>query len=214
MSATFEGEGDDSCYETVFTPDLDFGDLVVPVRTVWRHSENSKATKDGDYEIFYDIYGGIYDASLGLDCCCISGRGTDEMTFTVSMPEMPSDVYGEFEAPAALAVKVGEKSVSLSDGGGAQKATLKFAAKTGVVSGGFNLSYKDASGKSKTVKATYNGVVQLGFGNACGCSSNTQPFMSGFWVFGDKLSYPNAGGKAKTISVKRGAAAVIDAGID
>ena len=209
MSATFDGE-DDSCYETVFTPMLDFGDGEIPVRSVWRHSENNKATTDGDYEIAYEPYGGIYDASFGLNCCCIDGRGTDEMTLTISQPEMDSDVYGPFAALEPLSVKVGEKTMTLSAGGGTQKLTLKFDSKTGIVSGGFNLSYKDASGKAKTVKATYNGVVQLGFGNACGCSSNSQPFMSGFWTFADKLSYPVAGGKDKTIKVKRGASVKID----
>ena len=209
LSTEFDGD-DDSCYETVFAPELDFGDGLIPVRTVWRHSENSKETKDGDYEVAYDVYGGIYDASLGLDCCCIDGRGTDEMTLVVEMPAVPSDAYGVFDAVAPLRVKVGEKSISLLNGGGTQKATLKFDAKTGVVSGGFNLSYKDESGRDKTVKATYNGVVQLGFGDSCGCATNPQPFVNGFWVFGDKLSYINAASRKKTISVKRGAPAVID----
>ena len=132
------------------------------------------------------------------------------MTLSTSLPEMPSDVYGEFNALKPLAVTVGEKAMTLSAGGGAQKATLKFNSKTGVVSGGFNLAYADASGKAKTVKAKYNGVVQLGFGDSCGCNENPQPFVNGFWVFDDKLSYPTAGGKAKTIGVKRGASVVID----
>lgn len=208
-SANFDEE-EDSCFETVFAPELDFGDGPIPVRTVWRHTENSKATSAGDYEVFYDIYGGIYDASLGLDHGCILGRGTADMTLTTSLPEMPSDVYGPFDYVAPLPVKVGEKTMVLSAGGGAQKATLKFNSKTGVVTGGFNLSYTDASGKAKTVKAKYNGVVQLGFGDSCGCSSNPQPFVNGFWVFDYKLSYPAAGGKAKTIGVKRGAAVMID----
>lgn len=209
LSTEFDGD-DDSCYETVFAPELDFGDGLIPVRTVWRHSENSKATTDGDYEVAYDVYGGIYDSSLGLDCCCLDGRGTDEMTFAIEMPAAPSDVYGEFDAVAPLRVKVGEKSISLINGGGEQKATLKFDAKTGVVSGKFNLSYTDGAGKAKTVSASYNGVVQLGFGDSCGCATNPQPFVNGFWVFGDKLSYPNAAGRNATINVKRGASAIID----
>ena len=208
-SKDFDGD-DGSCYETVFTPMLDFGDGEIPVRSVWRHSENSKATADGDYEIAYEPYGGIYDASFGLDCCCIDGRGTDNMVLTISQPATPSDVYGVFDKTDALPVKVGEKTMSLPAGGGSQKLALKFNSKTGVVSGKFSLSYKDASGKAKTIAATYGGVVQLGFGDSCGCNENPEPFVSGFWVFDDKLSYPNAGGKNATIKVKRGAAVTID----
>ena len=132
------------------------------------------------------------------------------MTFAVTLPEMESDVYGEFARPDALSVKVGEKTMTLSAGGGTQKATLKFNAKTGVMSGGFNLSYTDASGKAKTVKAKYNGVVQLGFGDSCGCNENPLPFVSGFWTFKDKISFPTAGGRDSTLSVVRGAAVTID----
>ena len=208
-SKDFHGD-EDTCYETVFTPVVDFGEGPVSVRSVWRHSENSKATGDGDYEVAYEPYGGIYDASFGLDCCCIDGRGTADMTLTVSQLETPSDVYGAFVALEPLSVKVGEKTMDLPAGGGAQKLTLKFNSKTGVVNGKFNLSYTDEKGKAKTLSASYNGVVQLGFGDSCGCDENPEPFVSGFWVFDDKLSYPVTGGTSKTIKVKRGAAVTID----
>ena len=208
-SKDFHGD-EVTCYETVSTPKIDFDDGEIPVRSVWRHSENSKATTDGDYEVAYEPYGGIYDASFGLDCCCIDGRGTADMTLTVSQLETPSDVYGVFDHIDQLPVKVGEKTMTLPAGGGKQKLTLKFNSKTGVVSGKFNLSYTDEKKRTKTVSASYNGVVQLGFGDSCGCNDNPEPFVSGFWFFTDKLSYPVTGGKSKTISVKRGASVTID----
>ena len=214
MSSDFGESGEDSCYETVFTPEFDFGEGAVPVRTMWRHSEKSKATDIGDYAVGYELYGGIYDSSLGLDCCCIDGRGTDNMLLTISKLVPPSDVYGAFAEFDRLPVKVGEKTITLSEGGGSQKLTLKFDAKTGVVSGKFDLSYKDESGKSKTLSAKYSGVVQLGFGDSCGCNENPQPFVNGFWHFDDLLTYPNAGGRNATLKVKRGAGFVVDAVID
>ena len=140
------------------------------------------------------------------------------MKLTITQPEAPSDVYGEFDTSLIdkLDVKVGEKTITVSDRGGKQKLTLNFNAKTGVVSGKFNLSYTDENKRAKTVSASYNGVVQLGFGYSCGCGDenpdepDTRPFLSGFWFFSDKLSYPVIGGNSKTINVKRGAAITID----
>ena len=213
------GDEEESCYETVDTPKMSFdGGDAIPVLSVWRHSENNKATDVGDYMVGYGLYGGIYDLSLsgGLDCCCNDGGRSENMKLTISQPEVPSDVYGEFDTSLVdkLDVTVGEKTLTVSDRGGKQKLTLKFNAKTGVVTGKFNLSY-DANGKKKTVSASYNGVVQLGFGYSCGCGDETpgepetRPFLSGFWVFADKLSYQNGTRSAK-LSVKRGAAITID----
>ena len=84
-------------------------------------------------------------------------------------------------------------------------AKLKFNRKTGIVSGTFLVPFA-----SKQVKATYKGVILLGFGDPCGCSfdpENVMPFVNGAWYVSDKVTDSTG----KTISYKRGGAITIDA---
>ena len=91
--------------------------------------------------------------------------------------------------------------------------TLKFTPATGVVSGKFNLPYKDTTGADKTLSANYAGVIIIGYGPGCGCGrevpSVTLPFMNGAFYIGDKMTVNN-GKKDVQINIKRGGAAVID----
>ena len=192
------GKEKDECWESVSCPMED----KVPLLTRWRHAEKSKKTDKGDFTARFRPYGGIYDSNLDLGCCCEIQRTTSDMSLTVDQPRRASDYYGEFGPVEPVTVTIGDQEMRIPDGG-PNGITLKFNRKTGVVSGKFSLY--DALGKK--ISAAYQGVVQLGFGNACGCAENPQPFVNGFWYVTDKIGY---GDGNKFLSVKRGGRLVID----
>ena len=76
------------------------------------------------------------------------------------------------------------------------EVTAKVTA-AGLVTGSATLGYVEASGRAKTVKASYAGVVTPGY--------DAVSSVSGFWYFTDKLDYEQAG-RVKQLSVVRGAA--------
>ena len=205
-----EGKG---CWETVREATVD----EAPVLSRWAHTEKSSKTKLGDYDAWMRPYGGIYDVStLGLDCCCAdkeTGRGTVEMTLAAFLPDYASDYYRDFDAIEPIDVKVTKTGITRLDSkGGKNKISLSFSKSTGVVSGTFKVFCKDAKGKAQTLSATYKGVVQLGFGDGCGCHTGSEavkPFVNGFWYFTDKLGY-KSGKTTQYLSVKRGGELVID----
>ena len=202
-----KGEG------SVFLPDP-FG---YDIYTSWTHTEK-KAPEFG-FEQVYRPYGGIYDHTTDdLQCCCIEKYGLQatNMAFNVAVaadftdsakygPLMRKDVGQPIVGP--FDVWVEPDSVELIDGGLVSEcdAKLKFNRKTGIVSGTFLVPFQ-----SKQVKATYRGVILLGFGDPCGCSfdpDNVMPFVNGSWYVSDKVT--DSSGKA--ISYKRGGAVTIDA---
>ena len=199
---------EEECHETVSHPEIDLGAGIGerPIYTTWNHTENSNKTDLGDYAVRFDAFGGIFDKNLDLNCCCTEGRGTDVMTLTVDMPKVASDYYGVLGPVTPIDVKIeANKIVRLDSTGGPQKITLSYAKATGLVSGTFKLPY-DANGVTKTLSASYKGIVLLGFGNSCGCQESSQPFVSGAWTFSDKIVY----GEGKLLSVKRGDKVTID----
>lgn len=202
-----KGEG------SVFLP-VPFG---YDIYTSWTHTEK-KAAEFG-FEQIYRPYGGIYDHTTDdLQCCCEEKYGLQatNMVFNVSVAAdfVDSAKYGPLERKeegmpivGPFDVWVEPDSIELLDGGLADEcnAKLKFSRKTGVVSGTFLVPFK-----SKQVKATYKGVILLGFGDPCGCSfdpDNVMPFVNGSWYVSDKLTDSSG----KTISYKRGGAITIDA---
>lgn len=187
------------------------------IYTSWTHTEK-KAPEFG-FERVYRPYGGIYDpTSDDLQCCCEEKYGLQatNMAFNVTVasdfvdsakygPLMRKDegkpIVGPFD------VWVEPDSIELMDGGLVSEcnAKLKFNRKTGIVSGTFLVPFS-----SKQVKATYKGVILLGFGDPCGCSfdpENVMPFVNGSWYLSDKVTDSTG----KTISYKRGGAITIDA---
>lgn len=199
---------EEECHETVSHPEIDLGAGIGerPIYTTWNHTENSNKTDLGDYAVRFDAFGGIFDKNLDLNCCCTEGRGTDVMTLTVDMPVLASDYYGVLGPVTPIDVKIeANKIVRLDSTGGPQKITLSYAKSTGLVSGTFKLPYV-ANGVTKTLSASYKGIVLLGFGNSCGCQESSQPFVNGAWTFSDKIVY----GEGKLLSVKRGDKVTID----
>ena len=202
------------CWETVKEAVAQTAEGEMPVLSKWVRSEKSKVAAvnaKGDFAVRFRPYGGIYDISKhDLGCCCTheEGRGTDEMRLTVELPAGGSDYFDAFGEVEPIDLKIGESKITRKDSkGGANKISLSFDKKTGVVSGKFNLRCaKD--GQSKTLTATYKGIVELGFGSSCGCGTS-KPFVSGYWTFDDKFTY-ESGNKAKTQSVKRGGLFTID----
>ena len=189
------------CWESVSCPVADGTD---PVLTRWTHSEKSDKTDKGDFTVRYRPYGGIYDPTLDLGCCCKEGRATTEMDLSVVLPNAGSDFYGAFGDVEPIKVQVKDTTIVRQDpAGGKNVITLKFNRKTGVVSGKFDLYTESRD----VLSADYQGVVQLGFGNACGCSIVSEPFVSGFWHVSDKLQTKDTG---KYISLRRGGPVDID----
>ena len=205
---------DKECWETVDVPKIDIGGEPVNVLSRWIHTEKSKYTDKGDFSVRFKPYGGIYDISKlnGLNCCCKKGRGTDKMLLEVVMPaDFASDYYGEFLGVEPLTLTVGQSTITRDDKtGGANKISLTFTKSSGVVKGSFKLPYLDSYGNVKTLSASYEGVVQLGFGSDCGGGCETSlPFLSGAWRFTDKIEY-QGGSKPKYISSVRGGVLKID----
>ena len=202
------------CWETVKEAVAQTAEGEMPVLSKWVRSEKSKVAAvnaKGDFAVRFRPYGGIYDISKhDLGCCCTheEGRGTDEMRLTVELPAGGSDYFDAFGEVEPIDLKIGESKITRKDSkGGANKISLSFDKKTGVVSGKFNLRCaKD--GQSKTLTATYKGIVELGFGSSCGCETS-KPFVSGYWTFDDKFTY-ESGNKTKTQAVKRGGLFAID----
>lgn len=202
------------CWETVKEAVAQTDDGEMPVLSKWVRSEKSKVAAvnaKGDFAVRFRPYGGIYDISThDLGCCCTheEGRGTDEMRLKVELPVGGSDYYDAFGEVEPIDLKIGATKITRKDSkGGANKISLSFDKKTGVVSGKFNLKCaKD--GQTKTLTAAYKGIVELGFGSSCGCGTS-KPFVSGFWTFDDKFNY-ESGSKTKTQSVKRGGLFTID----
>ena len=177
------------------------------VYSVWRHVE--KKSEDLSYNVYYNVYGAIYDhTSDALDCCCERdyGRQATNMTFSIRVP-VPFPVslsYGTLDVTGDTLVTfnayVGSDTIEFDDANVDKwNAKLKFAKKTGVVSGSFDMPFRE-----KTVKAKFKGVVTIGFGNGCGCHDDTLtlPFVNGSWYISDKIG--DAAGTA--VSVKRGGA--------
>ena len=200
------------CWESVSTPMWN----EATVRTWWRHTENSTKTDKNEFTVRYEPYGGIYDSKYDLNCCCeMMGRPTT-MPLAVDVPaSFMSDYYGTFGAVEPIDVTIGTHSVSRADStGGRNKITLSYNKSTGIVSGKFDLYYTDAKTHAdKKLTATYAGVIQLGYGDECGCSTSL-PFVNGFWYVTDKIGYQKdetSGAFKKWLSsVKRGGAVVIE----
>lgn len=190
------------CWTSVSFPMVD-NDPLLPR---WTHTEKSAKTDKGDFTVRFKPYGGIYDSSLDLSCCCTNQRATSTMDLSVLLPNLGSDFYGAFDAVEPITVEVKDTTIMRKDSsGGNNKITLSFSRKTGVVSGKFEL-YCGTEGKKLSAK--YQGVVQLGFGGACGCETNPQPFVNGFWYVTDKIETDK--GTGTYISVKRGGRMEID----
>ena len=182
------------------------------VLTRWTHSEKSKYTEKGDYSVRFVPYGGIYDKTVDLANCCEDqheGRGTSDLVLTIDLPA-DSDFYGPFVSIDSLGVKVGSSALKLTDStGGTSKVKLSLNRTNGLVSGTFKLFYGEAG---KSLSATFKGVVQLGYGDGCGCGEG-QPFVNGTWSITDKIAYPAGTVEKPTVkylSVKRGAGFRID----
>ena len=198
---------------SVFLPDP-FG---YDIYTSWTHLE--KKSDEFGFERIYRPYGGIYDHTTDdLQCCCIEKYGlqTTNMAFNVTVAaDFPDSAkYGPLERKGTgqpivgpFDVWVEPDSIELMDGGLVSEcdAKLKFNRKTGIVSGTFLVPFR-----SQQVKATYKGVILLGFGDPCGCSfdpENVMPFVNGSWFVSDNVTDSSG----KTISCKRGGAITVDA---
>ena len=189
-------EEESDCWTSVSFPMVD-DDPLLPR---WVHAEKSTKTEKGDFTVRFKPYGGIYDSTLDLDCCCTNQRATTTMDLSVLLPTLGSDFYGTFADVEPITVEVKNSTITRKDStGGANKITLSFNRKTGVVSGKFDLYYGT---EGKKLSAKYQGVVQLGFGGACGCETDPQPFVNGSWYVTDKIE--TVKGTGKYISVKRG----------
>lgn len=202
------------CWETVQEAFVQTAEGEMTVLSKWVRSEKSKVAAvnaKGDFAVRFRPYGGIYDISThDLGCCCTheEGRGTDEMRLKVELPVGGSDYYDAFGEVEPIDLKISATKITRKDSkGGANKVSLSFDKKTGVVSGKFNLKcIRD--GQLKTLTAAYKGIVELGFGSSCGCGTS-KPFVSGYWTFDDKFTY-ESGTKTKTQAVKRGGLFTID----
>lgn len=202
-------EGED-CWESVSVPNLDEG----AVYTWWRHTENSTKTDKNEFTVRYKPYGGIYDSTYDLSCCCEKQQRSTDMTLSVVPDSFASDYYGSFKSVKAIGVTVGEHSITRKDStGGANKITLSYNKSTGIVSGKFDLHYTDAKTKAdKKLSATYVGVIQLGYGGCCGTVPSS--FVNGCWYITDKIGYDldeTTGAFKKWLSsVKRGGVVTIE----
>ena len=217
-----------SCHRAVTAPTVYDGEGVkrFDVLTYWDHAETAPKNGEGAYLIAYDLRGSYYDATLKkllLDCCCEEFHGTTEMMLSVTYPG-DSETYGKVGPVTGVPVTVGQNSIALKKGlskaENPQGVKLSFSKSTGVVSGSFKLPYVDkATGREKTLSATYKGVVVIGWGDggscsACGEGNKWLPFVNGSWYFTDKAGYEVKSSKGvtrKTMSVKRGALVKIEA---
>ena len=202
-------EGED-CWESVSVPGLDEG----AVYTWWRHTENSTKMDKNEFTVRYAPYGGIYDSTYDLSCCCEKQQRSTDMTLSIAPDSFASDYYGSFKSVEAIGVTVGEHSITRKDStGGANKITLSYNKSTGIVSGKFDLHYTDAKTKvDKKLSATYAGVIQLGYGGCCGTVPSS--FVNGCWYITDKIGYDpdeTTGAFKKWLSsVKRGGVVTIE----
>ena len=140
-------------------------------RTFWKHEEAGLS-----YEVAYDIFGGLYDTKEDLDACCETFYETTDLTFYADLSPIAS-------------VKVGKDALTVTDTiKNDQRVTLKFTRKTGIATGTFTLP-------GSTTKATWRGVVLMGWGEGCGCSEAKTPVFLPF--LNGSFSY-TSGGKVRS----------------
>jgi len=204
-----KGESKD-CYRAITEPTfatVRFGDITV--KPYWSHTENSKTVTNAVWEITYDLYGSIYNLKNGLDCCCDEVLGTRYLTLRVST-NLVSTTYGQLGPVNDLRLYATEKTIKSVSGQDNPQSVSFSVNSSGIVSGSFKTPYVDQNGRTKTLSASYKGVVLIGWGAECGeCHEGEEidlPFIMGGWWVTDKYEYDEA--KGKTISVKHGDAVV------
>ena len=129
----------------------------------WTNGSGESAT-----EVGFGVYGGIYDVDEDLDACCIEFYKKADMHF-----------FADGEALAAITV--GPDAIKIPKGSdNPQKVSLSFSRKTGVLSGTFVVP--------GTTKASWKGVVLIGWGAGCGCDDPKTPvylpFVNGAYHVG------------------------------
>ena len=125
-------------------------------------------------DVGYSIYGSIYDTAEDLDACCAEYYEKTDLNFCV-------------DGDALASVKVGKDTIKLSNEiENTQKVTVKFTRSTGVLSGTFIVP------GTKSTKASWSGVVIIGWGEGCGCSDAKVPvflpFVNGAYTVGGKAA--------------------------
>ena len=179
-------------------------------KAYWQHTERQAALS---YEMELDIYGGKYNPAANLATASRNGYGSTSLKLNIDVAALGgSTFYGAPRAVAAPAVTIGASAFSVAKGNAAQ-ASLSLAKTTGIVSGSFKLPCQ-SGGVTKSVKATFKGVVLLGWGGAgCGCGDEPEgaalPFVIGGYYFSDKVDV-TSGGTTSAVTIKRGSTVVID----
>ena len=177
------------------------------VGAFWQHTDKYEETS---YLVDLDIHGSQYSASANLADICLEGYETTTPTLSFGIDGLLGwTSFGEPSEVAGVQVTVLESTLKVA-GGNAAGATLSFNRATGVVSGSFKIPCTADSGASKTVTATYKGVVLFGLGEGCGCgdpgSEVVLPFVVGGFTFSDKIEL----GNGRKVSVKRGGTIAVD----
>ena len=179
-------------------------------KAYWKHTEKQAALS---YDMGLDIYGGKYNPSANLATVSKNGYGSTSLKLNIDVDALGgSTFYGAPQAVAAPVVTIGANAFSVASGNAAQ-ASLSLAKTTGIVSGSFKLPCK-SGGTTKSVNATFKGVVLMGWGSSsCGCGDEPEgaalPFVIGGYYFSDKVDV-TSGGKTSTVTIKRGSTVVID----
>ena len=180
--------------------------------TYWHHGEKYDATT---YDVKLDPYGRLYSDKISL-LDAYNWQTTPTLAFDVAGLGGWLDA-GTPEQVAGVEVTVSEKTLAVAKAN-AVGAKLSFNRATGVVTGSFNLPYKTEAGVTKTVAASYKGVVLIGKEPPdCGCGdgeadlSPQLPFVTGAFYIADKVLVNN-GKKDVQVKVKRGGAVAIQNG--
>lgn len=183
----------------------------------WEHKERDAAF-NAWYKVGLGVYGGLYrtkDAEgkdFDLAACCTEYYETVNpvLAFYFSMLDEAGD---EFLVLDPVATAVGAKTLTFADKAAVPSGmTMSLNRTTGVVSGAFELSLKDADG-STTVPAKWKGVVVQGWGPGCNCAPGEDgikylPFVCGAYYYTDRIDIDTDDG-AKTTSVKCGGVVTI-----
>lgn len=170
-----------------------------------------------DYTLIFSAYGNYYDPKANLQVCCDQTTGTTNLFANIEFESLLNTPAESFGAPTAETLTAEAQKVTVSPskialaGGQANPLGLRlsFNKATGVFSGSFTIE-----GEQKSVKATFKGVVIVGWLEDCGaCNPEGElgisiPFGTGaFWV---NDSVNPAENPKRRVTIKRGGCILLE----
>lgn len=177
----------------------------------WSHKGSSDLAKV-NYTADLDICGAIYEVADKLSDCCEYPQPKltiDTASLVSVLGGTPVDLDPIDVVISGEAVTVDATQLTAIGG------SAKFTRTSGLMSGSFKLPYLAADGKTKTVSATWKGVVLPNWGDCCEIGAPTRPFVNGTYYFTEAIKYEVTGstGKVSTKTesvVRAGDASIAD----